>query len=325
MSLAVLPNLGHQIGAHPSFGQKAGRVFQKVKDTFNRIVPEKVQDGFSLGFDIAGKVTPVIESSFTFVYELIKPAEKTAKTIFHSEVFKKIALKVEEIVKVITKYRIIPLITAPFVVYDLAMKIHKFAKGIIKHNALNVMTDKTLALINSVFDMTSLVAAFVGNSVFGTVAGFLSVINIVIYGKSLYHNIKLYNDALKNIPDGQNPLDNIDKRDLKNLLDADKARAMITKVNDIWNDPNTTDAAKNEITKAFKKRAIQRIVSNALKLAASVINLVATVIFLAYPPAAPVVFGLYALSSLIYLAEFITNKVVERQWEKVIAKHQVAQ
>jgi hypothetical protein len=295
---------------------------ERVRDLYNKIVPESVQKKFTEAKKICAKVWPAIKSTAQFLKEIIPQLDNILGIFaYAAEALKEFFSFIKDVAASLSEFKIVAILSAPGTVYDFAMSIYKFVRGIQKKIKPKVIADRALGMIDGAIDVTKLVAVFVGNTTFGIVAGFLSTINIVIQGKKLYHSAKFYHVSIKPLKEDANPVTDLDKRDFKDRLDPSDHKEIRTKVNGIWGSELTTLEAKKEITKEFKRRAIQKIACHVLKIISAVITVVATAILLCFPPLAPVAFGLFALSSLISLAEFITDKAVSHHWEKVINKH----
>ena len=196
-------------------------------------------------------------------------------------------------IKTFSSLRVIPILSAPYFLYHLAMSIKNLVDGII-NSMPHKIADSILDVIGNAAEITRIVSVFVGNTVFSVVASFFSAMRIVIHGKQLCHSIKFQRELKM--------LDSLDDKtdyQLERRLNINAAIVREAEMADV------------------RKRSIQQTLSHTLQITAAAISLVATAVLLVFPPLAPVVFGLWALSGVILLTDFIADKVIAHRFEKV--------
>jgi hypothetical protein len=309
------------------FLNKIAEKIEKIAEEVEKRVRDRIGQRVSLSVEISTRVVPVVERTIKFVENLANlnmvTTANTISQVYHRSLdgFQNFFSVIKDIFKGMGEYKIFPIISLPFVAIDLAMKIKKFVKGIIKENCVNKLVDKGMAVIGTAIDLTGVIAGIVANALFGAVTGFLSAINVIILSKKLFNNVNVYRNSIKTQDYGVNPLGNIDKRDFKKFLEPKNAREMIDKVGDIWANPNTPQDVKDQITTGIRIRSIQKIVSNSLRILPAIINIVASAILVSCPTLAVVAFGLYALSSLIILTDFVADQIISKVWESNIENH----
>ena len=316
----------HSVTVNPrvdNFGAGFKEVKQTVKNVYDSIIPLTVQKKFSSLKKYCIKIWPAVSSFLNFIKEII-PQLDNIFSIFSNaaEALKGLFAVIRDFAKFLSEYKIISIASVPGTLHDLAMSIYKFVKGIIKKIDFKGMADRILNIIDAAIDLTKLIAVFVGNATFTVVAGFLSAINIVIQGKKIIQSILFHRETFKDRNPLVNPLEETDVKEFKHQLDPRHNRRLCKKVAEIWKAGGEQE--KIETFRAIEKRSIQKIACHALKILSAVINVVATTILLVCPPLFPVAFGLFALSSLILLAEFITDKAVAHSWENVIKRNHKA-
>ncbi len=263
------------------------------------IISEKNRYNVTTGRELIVNVVNTIKDLGFFVY-FVAVAKKVSEAVIDFfaafvKVFENISFE-----------GIVAAISIPTILKDLIDRIKAFIQSC-KDNISSVyvkasrITTAVLDLVGSGVDITKVVAAFVMNSTFSVVAGFISGIEVIIQGKEFYNGVTFYKIVRKEGFD----LSKVDDYDFDKRMNPspgfDKTKADLANV------------AVN------KKRIIQRIVSHGLKILAAVVNIVAAAIFLTCPLLAPVTAGMVAFSTIITLSEFLLDRIVCYQWQKAIS------